>query len=494
MVLIPEKIVKVYKHFKNSYSFTSGKKSVIGAYVTDFKDNMEDMNNSHSSAYSSLTNSTNEINDHTTIIQSPPPGMLGMSTTVSSEGTHKNLKKQSAGASYGYNSYHRSPSSHQYQDDVTDVSNIPVIHDGYNSTASSVSGIGSTSEQKISRSSRDLTSRISCATPPTSTSIEIRNIIDDYNATLRRATKEIKGLTRDKSKLEVEYEKLLTINETLATDLGLAIRHKKNIKEEQENILKANEELYEEAQRLNNEEAAWIVEKEELQVKATELSKKLAELDTKQCVSEAIAAKQTKIAEQYKRECERDHIPTIAKVEAENKHLQMCLGELEEEHDIVLSRKEKAAGENMQLIMESEDFTKKKAELSYEIKDWKAKHKELERENGRLKIQLDMSMSPSKSASSLQEEKYAKMLEQNKNLTEWREQLIRKNAALTEENTKLHNKCAGLEALLNEEETDINDVLEIIRTMQKTGGLPPGSGPISPMSAIGAKLRELNHK
>ena len=32
------------------------------------------------------------------------------------------------------------------------------------------------------------------------------------------------------------------------------------------------------------------------------------------------------------------------------------------------------------------------------------------------------------------------MVEQNKNLTEWREQLIRKNSALTEENTKLHNK------------------------------------------------------
>ena len=55
-------------------------------------------------------------------------------------------------------------------------------------------------------------------------------------------------------------------------------------------------------------------------------------------------------------------------------------------------------------------------------------------------------------------------------------------------------QCIGLEELLQEEETDINDVLEIIKTMQKTGALPPGSGPISPMSAIGAKLRELNHK
>ena len=39
-------------------------------------------------------------------------------------------------------------------------------------------------------------------------------------------------------------------------------------------ILKANEELYEEAQRLNDKEAAWISEREELQAKSTELSKK----------------------------------------------------------------------------------------------------------------------------------------------------------------------------------------------------------------------------
>merc|ERR550525_151165 len=103
-------------------------------------------------------------------------------------------------------------------------------------------------------------------------------------------------------------------------------------------------------------------------------------------------------------------------------------------------------------------------------------------------------MSPSKTTTSIEEQKYSKLLEQNKNLTEWREQLISKNSSLTEENTKLRNKCAGLEELLNEEETDINDVLEIINAMQKTGTLPPGSGPISPMSAIGAKLRQLNNK
>ena len=95
----------------------------------------------------------------------------------------------------------------------------------------------------------------------------------------------------------------------------------------------------------------------------------------------------------------------------------------------------------------------------------------------------------------MDEPKVAKLVEQNKNLTMWREQLIEKNQSLVEENKKLHDKCANLEELLNEEETDINDVLELIRTMQmsaKTGSNP--GGPISPMSAIGKKLRDMNYK
>ena len=172
-------------------SFTSGKQSVIGACVTEFQDNMEDMNNSHSSAYSSLTNSTNEISDPSTVVQSPSPG--AMSTLTSFEATHKDrqLKKQRP-VTYGSNNgFHRNSSSQLYEGHVTDLSNMSAIHDGYNSTASSVSGMSS-SGQKIGRS-RDLTLGPTCASPTTSASIEIRNIIDDYNVTLKRATKEIKG-------------------------------------------------------------------------------------------------------------------------------------------------------------------------------------------------------------------------------------------------------------------------------------------------------------
>ena len=162
-------------------SFTSGKKSFIGAYVADLKYNMEDMNNSHSSAYSSLTNSTNEISDPTTIVQSPTP--RAMLHAVSSETPSKNrhLLKSNNCISFGYNSCQSSPSSHTYQDDVTDISNLPqVIHDGYNSTSSSVSGMGSVSDQKMARPSRDPTIRNTCASPSTSTSVEIRKSQDDF--------------------------------------------------------------------------------------------------------------------------------------------------------------------------------------------------------------------------------------------------------------------------------------------------------------------------
>ena len=174
-------------------SFTNGKKSTIGAYVTDIKDSMEDINNSHSSAYSSLTNSTNEISDPSTMIQSPTPASILHSIPQDSSRKHRHFVKQNNTVSYGYNSCQSSPSSHAYQDDVTDLSNLPAIHDGYNSSSSSVINIGGNGDQKMARSSRDLTVRNSAISPTTSTSAEIRNIIDDYNATLRRATKEIKG-------------------------------------------------------------------------------------------------------------------------------------------------------------------------------------------------------------------------------------------------------------------------------------------------------------
>ena len=48
---------------------------------------------------------------------------------------------------------------------------------------------------------------------------QIRSIIDDYSATLNKATKEIKALTQAKGSLEKAYEDLMVVNENLIQDL-----------------------------------------------------------------------------------------------------------------------------------------------------------------------------------------------------------------------------------------------------------------------------------
>ena len=67
---------------------------------------------------------------------------------------------------------------------------------------------------------------------------------------------------------------------------------------------------------------------------------------------------------------------------------------------------------------------------------------------------------------------------------------IEKNQVLTDENKKLKEKCSNLEELLSEEEMNIADMLELIRTMQlaaKNGG--PNVATMPQISAVAAKLR-----
>ena len=119
--------------------------------------------------------------------------------------------------------------------------------------------------------------------------------------------------------------------------------------------------------------------------------------------------------------------------------------------------------------------------------------KKAEKENARLRSQSASTPAPVVVAAppvmmappgGAGDKRYEDLVERNKNLTEWREQLIGKNKSLAEENEKLKAKCQNLEDLLHEEETDINDVLELIKNMQQ--GSPNGSsaggsgiGPIS---------------
>ena len=307
--------------------------------------------------------------------------------------------------------------------------------------------------------------RMSTQTEVTSAE-EIRRIIDDYNQTLKRATAQIKSLTKERNDLEVDYEKLLTQNEGIATDLEKTLRGKRRLEEEHEAVLKANDELFEEAQRLNDEESFWIEEKETLEAELKRLRSEVEDLQRNEAEREAgerLADKTVRQMEELRVEKE-ELASLVTKLEIDNKKLSKELGKVEKERENILTRKEAVAGENMQLIMEAEEFHKVKADLSNQLRTAQNRSRDLEKENKALKFEYDSKIIDA------QAERYAALVEKNKNLTDWREQLIEKNRLLTEDNRKLTERCTNLEELLNEEETDINVVLDMIGRMESSGG------------------------
>jgi len=289
---------------------------------------------------------------------------------------------------------------------------------------------------------------------------EIRRIIDDYNATLKKATGQIKCLTKERHDLEVEYEKLLTLNEGIASDLERTLRQKRRLAEDHEAVLKANEELFEEAQRLSDEESAWIEEKETLEAELKHLKSEVEDLRRNEAEREAgelLADKTIRQMDELKAEKE-ELASAVTKLEIENKKVGKELARVEKERETILSRKEMVTGENMQLIVEAEEFHAVRSDLTNQLRTAQARVRDLEKENNSLKFEFDSKMVD------VHAERYASLVEKNKNLSDWREQLIDKNRSLSEENRKLTERCTQFEALLNEEETNINDVLEMIDT------------------------------
>ena len=285
---------------------------------------------------------------------------------------------------------------------------------------------------------------------------------------MKKATAQIKSLTKERNDLEVEYEKLLTLNEGIASDLEKTLRYKRRLEEEHEAVLKANDELFDEAQRLNDEESTWIEDKENLEAEVKMLKSEVEILKRNEAEhenGERLADKTIRQIEEMKAN-QNELSETVTKLEIENKKLSKELGKIEKERDNILSRKELVTGENMQLIMEAEDFHKTRTDLSNQLRGAQNKIKELDNENKSLKFDFENKLLDQ------QAEKYAALMEKNKNLSDWREQLIEKNRVLTEENKKLAARCASLEELLSEEETDINVVLEMINTMQPPSSVP----------------------
>lgn len=180
---------------------------------------------------------------------------------------------------------------------------------------------------------------------------------------------------------------------------------------------------------------------------------------------------------------EKDELAdTVTKLEIDSKKLSKELQRVEKEKDNILSRKELVTGENMQLIMEAEEFHAVKADLTNQLRTAQNRIRELQKENSSIKFEYDSKMVDD------QADRYAALVDKNKNLSDWREQLIEKNRVLTDENKKLAQRCTHLEELLNEEETDINVVLDMIKTVQKPSiGSGVVTGPDQKQSFISAK-------
>merc|ERR1739844_166564 len=217
---------------------------------------------------------------------------------------------------------------------------------------------------------------------------------------------------------------------------------------------------------MGDEESIWIEDKETLDSELKHLRSEVEDLrrnESQREAGELIADKTLRQIEEMKSE-KLELTNTITQLEIEHKKLTKELQRVEKERDNILNRKEMATGENMQLIVEAEEFHQVKADLTNQLRSAQNCIRDLEKENANLKFESKMV--------DQQAERYASLVEKNKNLTDWREQLIEKNRVLSEENRKLTERCSNLEELLNEEETDINVVLEMIQTMQ----MPPATG------------------
>jgi hypothetical protein len=79
-------------------------------------------------------------------------------------------------------------------------------------------GLLSTVDLKLRRPDPRMTSS---STPSSGVKMsdEIRRIVDDYSATLNKATAEIKALTKKNAAMEKSYEDLMEVNEKLIQDL-----------------------------------------------------------------------------------------------------------------------------------------------------------------------------------------------------------------------------------------------------------------------------------
>ena len=172
----------------------------------------------------------------------------------------------------------------------------------------------------------------------------------------------LRVLTAEKHELNEQCKKVVTLNESIAGELAAAVARQGELRSENEAVIRANEELFSEAQRLSDEEGKWESEREGFKQEVDALKQRVETLDQK------VGSEVREISERLRAEGQlrlEDSERERAALETANRELEervgrltAAVGRIESEKDSLLRRKEGVAGENMQLMVEANEQAK----------------------------------------------------------------------------------------------------------------------------------------
>jgi len=397
-----------------------------------------------------------------------------------------------------------------------------------------------TSPLSLSRSESISSLTSSCtASSAAITAQEIRSLTNNYQRMLKQATKEIKKLNVEKWKLEQEQDKLLNTNLELADQVRKMMLSERELRNEKKELLAVNEEFATEVEKLYKLEEKYISEKEnlesqiqELQIKyQSEKNSQSSNLQDEKFKLESQVKKLTHSLETLKLDYEQllennkrkekqlstkqedillNQEKDIGRLQ---RNLKLTQSELEEErrlreaaenqarmmsHELrrneeemkkmtkdssvdesLKIKNEKLGAENFEYAVENNELKKKIKEFQEREKILKKELNEVRKDNSKLIHNSEKAGPPLHefdkqldiARSELKDEK-----EKVKNLTVWKSQLSDKNKELKDENEKLLNKVEDLERLMNDEVTDINEILNVINTIQVDKQVPELKG------------------
>ncbi len=278
---------------------------------------------------------------------------------------------------------------------------------------------------------------------------------ENLKSFLKFATKEIEDLTGQNNKLKTRCDEL---------------------RQEKENVDKANSKLIAKAQHLRREESLWVAERARYESKIEALKAQLSKADIKESEE---GAKQESKKDQQKKDATDVEIQDRARV---RKISRISTPDTSSNEDTLVSSSTAAPGEGADEVSSNSNYSKRVYHLTVSLQTQVHRLKDrcqvLEEENAKLKSAglnvADANLAQQQGA------RYEKLLDDKKKLTERAEGLRAENAALTAENGQLQKRCQHLEDLLAEEEADINDVIGLLDKMQVTSSTNPNPGPLVP--------------